>query len=225
MIAAGRIEQGIGIGIMGGLLGIVLATSSVMYWTTARETFGRGLLLFLQWTAEKNIPGSGRLVPLDDRDIPSRQGRSADPELLGKRMELFAIIGLAVAAAPTIVVAALMSSSGHATDPIVKRILEGVVIGFCFLVAVGGVGGMAVGALTVPGIHRRNIILGTIVGVAVGAGMGVAIVPGAKIPAWQMYCCSCGVFGWLGLASGLASGDSVRKVFHDADETDPCRDD
>lgn len=225
MIAAGRIEQGIGIGIMGGLLGIVLATSSVMYWTTVRETLGRGLLLFLQWTAERNIPGGGRLVPLDDRDIPSRQGRSADPELLGKRMELFAIIGLALAAAPTIVVAALMSSSGRATDPIVKRILDGVVIGILFLATVGGVGGMAVGALTVPGVHRRNIILGTIAGIAVGAGMGVAIVPAAKIPAWQMYCCSCGVFGWLGLASGLASGDSVRKVFHDADETDHGRDD
>ena len=70
-IVAGRIEEGIGLAMIGGCLGMILAISKVLYKTSSAETFSRGLLLFLKLTAAKNISGGGQAVGWS---ILARQG-------------------------------------------------------------------------------------------------------------------------------------------------------
>ena len=180
MIIAGCIQQGIGLAIVGGVLGVVLAISSVLYRTTASEAFGRGLLLFLRWTAHKNIPGGEALVPIQDKDIPGRQPQTADPVALDNRMLLGMKLGAALAAVPAVLVAVYIQDANLAPEPMVLEVVKRVIIGFSFIAFVGGGCGAALGAVTMPGIHRRNIALGTILGATAGAGVAIAVAPARR---------------------------------------------
>jgi len=48
--------------------------------------------------------------------------------------------------------------------------------------------------------------------------------PGARVPAWQLYCAICGLFGWLGMIAGLLSSDNdirqARKIAAESVEHD-----
>jgi len=79
LIITGRFEQGIGLAIIGGALGAILAISSVLHRTSAAETFSRGLLLYVRFTVAKNIPGGDELVPIEDKPAQGKHGTSADP--------------------------------------------------------------------------------------------------------------------------------------------------
>lgn len=223
LIAAGQIEQGVGLAIIGGSLGFVLAISSVLYKTSSAETFWRGVLIFLKLTLAKNIPGDDKLVQVEDKDLEGRHGRSADPVTLDDRMYLGMRVGCVLAVVPAILIATYIQNANGAPAPMIIEILKRILIGFGIVAIVGGGCGAAVGSLTVSGVHRRNIAIGTIVGGIIGAGLATAIFPGALIPAWQLYAVMCGGFGFLGMAAGLISGDNFRSgtadVSNDVDET------
>ncbi|WP_153557099.1 hypothetical protein [Roseimaritima sediminicola] len=225
LITAGRIEHGIGLAIIGGVFGIVLAISNVLYKTSSAETFSRGLLIFLKLTAAKNIPGGEKFVPVKEKDTEGRHGQSADPVALDKRMYFGMKVGAVLAVSPAILIAMYMQDANREPDPMVLEIVKRIIIGIAFIAFVGGGCGATLGSLTVSGVHRRNIVLGTFVGAVIGAGLATAIVPGARVPAWHMYIFGCGVFGWLGMACGLFSGDNYRPTARDvADDLDDFQD-
>jgi hypothetical protein len=209
---AGRMEQGIGLTIIGGLLGGILAISSVLYKTSASETFGRGLLLFLKLTAEKNILGGEKLVHLEEKDIPGLRGQSADPAALDQRMFLGMIVGAALAVVPAVFLVLQIRDKKEEPEPLVLAIMKRTIIGGGFIAFVGGGCGAACGSLTIAGVHRRNIVLGTVVGVLIGAGLATAVAPGARMSGWEMYAGFCALFGWLGMVCGLFSGDNFRSA-------------
>jgi hypothetical protein len=170
-------------------------------------------LLFLKLSAAKNVPGGEALVPVPDKPIRGKSSSpAADPAALDRRMVLGMKWGVAVAAIPAIVIAFFIKDLNQKPDPLVVEILKKVLIAF-FLTTMGGGGcGAALAALTIPGVHRRNILLGTTIGLMLGYGIGYAMLPGAVIPAWQAYCFSCGLFAFLGMLCGLFSGDNFKGV-------------
>ncbi len=207
-IACGLQRQGTGLAIMGGTLGFVLSISSVLYKTSASESFFRGLLFFLHITASKNIPGGDALVPLESKFIPSLYGRHADMDHLFGRIIIGAKVGVALAVVPAIFVTInTPSSSTSETDPLWLKILLGAFFASLLAVFVGGGIGAAIAALTVSGVHRTNMFLGTLAGLLFGAGLAIAIGPpdGPRTGAdsWLMVWTCCGIFGSLGMGSGL----------------------
>ena len=224
VILLGWFQQGLGLAIIGALLGLALSMASVWYRTTATETFWRGFLFFLRWTAAKNIPFGGELVPFEEKVVTSiRSSPNADPVSLDNRMYFGMKVGAACTAIPAILVASyLREDAKRGPAPWVLDILVSVVIVLAITMFVGGACGAALGALTVPGVHRRNILLGTVFGVLIGVGVSIATMLGAKIPAWQVYCFDCLVFGWLGMVCGLFAGDNFcfGAAGSDADEDD-----
>lgn len=210
MFLAGWLDQGIGLAIIGGVLGIVLAISNSLYKTSAAETFSRGLLLFLKLTAAKNIHAAESLVHIEDRDIEGRLGQCADPKLLGDRMWVGMMVGVALAVVPAILILVYIQDANRQPDLLILDVMKRLIIGFVFVAMVGGVGGAALGSLTIPGVHRRNIVAGAMTGAIVGAGIATAAGPGAQIQLSHLYIGTCGGFGWFGMVCGLLSGDNFQ---------------
>ena len=224
IIVAGFTTQGLGIAIAGGFLGLVLAVSSTLYETTAWETFKRGFLLFLQVTAKKNIPGGEKLVPIKDKNIPGRRRQDADPAHLEHRMGLGIKLGVLVAILPAILIAIYIPAGKDGPDPIVLEVMWRLLIGGGFAAFIGGGSGAVLGTLTLPGVHRRNILLGMLVGAGIGAGLATAISPGAKPPAWLTFCFCCGGFAWVGMLCGLFAGDSLGEPDQEVDDLEDSED-
>lgn len=199
---AGEHAQGIGLAIIGGLLGFLLALAPVLYRTTAPQAFLNGLLLFFQMTLEKNL-GAGGLLPVEDGASPHRRAvLQADPVLLETRKNRGTIVGATVVCVPA-VIAALYLPLDQEQPPLVWEILMRGAAAIALTFLVGGYLGAVIGALTLPGIHRRNISIGTAAGILFGFGVSTAIAPGSKVPMWQLYSSICALLGFFGMHFGM----------------------
>jgi Na+/proline symporter len=89
-------------------------------------------------------------------------------------------------------------------------VAQGLLVAFCFTFFGGGASGAVVGGLTVPGTHRRNILLGMLLGSTIGVGMAIAVTPAGSPSATLHYLVFSSVFGWFGMVFGLYSGDNFR---------------
>lgn len=209
MMFLGLFEQGLGLAIGGATLGFVLAIAGVLYRTSAGETFGRGLLIFLQLTAGKNVPGGEKLVPIEDKDTPSKRAPDgADPAGFADWSAVGAKIGGLCAVAPAVLLVVFFpeNADGQPSDPLTE--VFGRICAFFITLLVGAGVGAALASLIVPGRHRLNILLGTFVGLALGVGIATALAPGAKITRLQAYSIFSGMFAWLGMMCGLFAGDN-----------------
>jgi hypothetical protein len=203
-ILAGRTNQGIGIGMIFALCGAYAALSPALYGISTIETLRLGFLMSLQVLIKRNLPGGENLVPVDNPAIEG-SGRMGDQELLGKRMLLGGTIGLVLAVIVGIC-AAIYLPPGDDFDeypPIVSFVIVLLLASVLFAI-VGMSAGAAIAALTVPGVHRRNICMGTIGGVIIGAGLATAGGSGSRLEMIGL----CGFVGWLGMGCGLMSGDN-----------------
>src|SRR5262245_46342245 len=85
-------QQGLGLAILGGMLGLVLALAAVLYKSSAGESFWRGLVLFLAITLKRNhIPGADAVMPEDLGE--SAVNQSVDIEQFDRRMNHGGFIG------------------------------------------------------------------------------------------------------------------------------------
>jgi hypothetical protein len=207
MMLGGQGQQGLGFAILGGSLGFVLALSGVLYKTDSTTTLLRGLLLFGKMTAAKNIPLGDKLFP-EPTELEGQFPQTADLETLDARMYVGMRVGCVVAIAPAIWIA--LNISNRTEEPLVIEILKRCVIGFSFVALVGGVCGMAVGGLTVPGVHQRNILLGPLLGGLIGLGFGTVLAQNAVDPGIFVSGCSC-VFAFLGLIGGVLSAENFHQ--------------
>ncbi|HEY4261733.1 MAG TPA: hypothetical protein VGM98_16300 [Schlesneria sp.] len=207
-ILAGRTSQGIGIGMIFALCGAYGALSPVLYGISTLDTLHLGLLLSLRVLIGHNVPGGENLIPVDNPAIEG-SGRTGDQELLGKRMVLGGTIGL-VPAVIAGIFAAIYTPPGddfNEYPPFVSFVIVLLLASFLFAI-VGISTGAAIAALTVPGVHRRNICMGTIGGMIIGAGLTTAVGPDSRSEMIRLYTSSCGFVGWLGMGCGLMSGDN-----------------
>lgn len=207
-IFAGRTNQGIGIGMIFAMCGAYAALAPVLCGISTIDMLHLGLLLSLRVLIGHNVPGGENLIPVDNLAIEG-SGRMGDQELLGKRMVRGGTIGL-VPAVIAGIFAAIYTPPGDDFDgypPIVGFVVMLVVASF-LLGIVGISTGAALAALTVPGVHRRNICMGTIGGVIIGAGLVTAVGPDSRSEMIRLYSSFCGFVGWLGMGCGLMSGDN-----------------
>ena len=206
---AGRGFQGLGLAIIGGTLGFILALSTVLYKTSSWATLLRGGALFAKLTAAKNIPFGEKLIPYDPADLEGQFAQTADLRSLDDRMYIGLRVGWAVAVVPGVWIALNIQNHNAEPEPFVIEVLKRCVIGFFFVALVGGVCGMALGGLTVPGIHQRNILLGTALGSVIGLGFGTALAQNALQPG-IFFAISVGSFAFLGLIGGLLSAENFQ---------------
>lgn len=207
MMLTGEGQQGLGFAILGGSLGFILALSGVLYKTDSTTTLLRGLLLFGKMTAAKNIPLGDKLFP-EPKELEGQFAQTADLETLDARMYVGLRVGCVVAIAPAIWIA--LNISNRTQEPLVIEILKRCVIGFSFVAFVGGVCGMAVGGLTVPGVHQRNILLGPLLGSLIGLGFGTVLAQNAVDPRILVSGCI-GTFAFLGLIGGALSAENFHR--------------
>lgn len=199
--------RGLGFAIIGGTLGLVLALSRVLYQTTSTDTLLRGLLLFCKMTAAKNIPLGDKLIPLEPEEMCGQFEQSANFEMLESRSYNGMRLGWVVAFVPAIWIAINITNRNSPEEHWVLEILKRCIVGFAFVALVGGVCGMAVGAVTVPGIHQRNILLGPLLGALIGAGVGLALAQNAVDPGIFFTGCVL-VMAFMGLIGGVFSAEN-----------------
>lgn len=221
MMLGGQGLQGLGFAILGGSLGFTLALSGVLYKTDSTTTLLRGLLLFGKMTAAKNIPLGDKLFP-EPKELEGQFAQTADIETLVARMFIGMRVGWVVAIVPAIWIALNISNRAPSEEALIIEILKRCVIGFSFVGMVGGICGMAVGGLTVAGVHQRNILFGPLLGSVIGLGMGMVIAQNAVDPGIFVSGCSC-VFAFLGLIGGVFSAENFHRpagVESKSDETE-----
>jgi hypothetical protein len=214
LAVGGMDRQGAGIAVIGAAIGTGLALSRVLYGRSATDSLLRGSALFAAMTAEKNLPLSGKLSESLDRVAYPAQpqpSHQADQDLLVARLVQGAKVGVVTAVLPALGIAVMCFL--QPADHIVERgiaVAQGLLLAFCFAVFGGGASGAVVGALTVPGAHRRNILLGTFLGSTIGLGMAIAIAPTGSASTTLHHLVFSGVFGWFGMVFGLYSSDNFR---------------
>ena len=212
LAVGGMDRQGAGIAVIGAAIGTGLALSRTFYGRSATDSLLRGSALFAAMTAEKNLPLSGKLSESLDRVVyPPQPSHQADQDLLVARFVQGAKVGVVTAVLPALGIAVMCFL--QPADHIVERgiaVAQGLLLAFCFAVFGGGASGAVVGALTVPGAHRRNILLGTFLGSTIGLGMAIAVAPTGLPITMLHHLVFSGVFGWFGMVFGLYSGDNFR---------------
>lgn len=216
LMLSGQEDQGLGLAIMLGTLGLILALASELYQTTSSATLLRGILMFCRLTAAKNLPLSENLLPLPV-EMNSRRPQSADIDLLDNRMYVGLRVGWVAAIAPAIWLAVNIANHNAEPDPWVIDVAKRAVIGFFFTAIVGGVCGMGIAGLTVPGVHQRNILLGPLLGGALGIGFGTAVSTNAVDPRLMFWVCV-GAFAFFGLIGGVLSSDNFQRILNRSDD-------
>jgi hypothetical protein len=181
--------QGVGIAVIGAAIGTGLALSRALYGRSATDSLLRGSALFATMTAEKNLPLSGQWSDSLDRVTrPPQPSHQADQDLLAERLVQGAKVGVVAAVLPALGIAVMFSL--QPADHIVERgiaVAQGLLVAFCFTFFAGGASGAVVGGLTVPGTHRRNILLGMFLGSMIGVGMAIAVTPAGSPSATLHY--------------------------------------
>ncbi len=209
-MTSGNTEQGLGLAIIGGVLGFIISLSSVFYKTTALESLVNGIGLSLYVIVARNIPGVIENVDKIDSKTEGRVMQVTDPITYDDRLWLGGKIGVAIVFIPIAILIynfELTESNGEPMSiffVIFFKIFGTVLFSFF----IGGFSGMAIGLLGLPGVHRRNILIGLLTGIAIGAGLTTAIQPGSKIPVWQSYTIFCAIFGLVGVIFGMMAGDN-----------------
>jgi hypothetical protein len=208
LAAMGVRPQGDGIAVIGASIGTMLALSRALYRQTFLQAIERGFTLFLRLTVTRMAPGIELLVQSEE------QAGFENPSVVvglrakvDQRMLWGAIIGMVVLAAPISILSwNIPLSKGEANHPPALRALVRVFIFTAATVLLGGGVGATCGALTMSGMHRRDILLGTVCGALIGTGLAIAVEPGAKIPPRDLYLAFGGVAAYLGMMCGFVSG-------------------
>lgn len=203
----------LGIALIGGLMGLGLGLSSLLYRTTLRASLRRVVKGFAHVMLEYNLGGwvADRAVTFEREPAAEElQPDTPAPEEYTKPywrrfhagflwgMVLFACLGFGLGWK--------YADTLDATKP-TPAWMGGLLVGMIAGV-LGLVYGTALAVLTVPGRHRVRILAGAAVGGLLGVGLVIATAPGAKDPV-SFACFGILLFTTLGTACGLFAPESL----------------
>lgn len=197
----------LGIALLGGLAGLGLGASGLVYRTTLGGTVRRVAKGVAFTLIEYNV-GNGRQLAGLDREPSGANflrlgaGPTADPKAFNRALELGFSWGAGAAAVPGFGLGWYLERGG-----VLNRAGAGVL--WALIAAmVGGAIGAAVLLLTVPGRHRVRAMWGMAGGAAIGCGpLAVALgspLPSADLVGWGLL----GLFTFAGLWAGLSAAES-----------------
>ncbi|HWB14341.1 MAG TPA: hypothetical protein VG826_34265 [Pirellulales bacterium] len=199
----GAVRQGAGVAVIGALIALGIAFSSILYGTTRSAALGRiakGVVCLL---VVKNIHGGAELFEFRDEVVP-RSNFRVPREKLERRMNWGMAIGGCLGGLGALVAFVGWWASGGELqgDQKIAAPIAFPLLGFI----VGGCYGAALGMLTVRGGHRRNLALGAGVGLAIGIALGTAA--GSQNPSWLPYFFIAAMFTTIGLGCGIIAPEN-----------------
>jgi hypothetical protein len=233
---SGNERLGIGLAIIGGMLGGLLAMSSLIYGVSAAQSLRYSLRFLLWWTLAKNIPTvrwEEKLGLFAHQALPNAPRSRIETGLLARRMMLGFRCGLIIASPISIWLAVILSNEKPG-EPLPLRLMKLAIFVVSMPLLFGAVPGIGVGLFTISGQHRVQLIIGPLVGAVIGCGIATATVEGAKISAAACYMAGAGVFGYFGYLFGLMAAlasidepkttEEVEAAYDDGCYDDGCED-
>jgi hypothetical protein len=203
----GRMNQALGISLIGGMIGAALAYAKWAYDLNLVRTFGNAIAGMIV----AKIPGGAILFHYEPKPAARLKKRSvaqASQPKLRRRLLIGAILGVLLLFPPVLVMMIYAPDQWFKVRrpeeiPLTRVVLVIFIPGF-----VGSLLGASIGGLTVRGVHRRNILVGKAIGAGLGAGVAIAIAPNAAISLTQLIVGTVAVFSWFGALCGLLAPEN-----------------
>jgi hypothetical protein len=187
--------QAISIMLLGGMIGLGIALANVLYRTTRADAVDRMLGGVMWVILERNIPGAGKLVKVRSQQV--------EPAIGGKRLSRAVVESspqwayrAAAAGGAFGLLAGAALCRGDTSTSFEDVYYTAVFAALCAVIS--GLVGAALRLLVVPGLHRRNCFVGTVVGCTIGAAIELSRYRIARYP--------------LGTSVGFVLGSSVSSV-------------
>lgn len=200
---AGSKGQGFGLALIGGVIAIGINLSSVWY-GTSRSSAVRRILKGVALLLLGKIHGSDQLFSFNE-EVVARNGVVVPLEKLQRGLNRGMAVGAIIGGSGALAFGVWFFNDA---DAMFEQFIGPIIFLGVGLIG-GGTWGAAGGLLTVHGNHRRNVILGGLVGTLIGVGIGSALAPmPSKTAAVPLFAIMTAMFATLGVGCGVIAPEN-----------------